>query len=234
MAVTVLPTNIQALHNTTPDNTSPPFTFVFHGKIAGLPGTMIWDSAATLNFISSDCLERHRLRIFLHEHGLHLNLADGKQMQSPGFVKVHLRIQKFSREENLVVTDLTPGFDVLLGDEWSVRNSIVADYGYQTDKKSVEPSLWLRKSNVKLCHNRTKRIAIPANDNGNAMISAVQAFRLLSNGPKVDTVDRGGLMLQDPHLQKRLQQVLKLNKEKWEEAREHALKAIVVENRMRV
>lgn len=40
--------------------------------------------------------------------------------------------------------------------------------------------------------------------------------------------------LQDPQLQKRLQQVLKLNKEKWEEARDHALKAVVVDNRMRV
>jgi hypothetical protein len=48
----------------------------------------------------------------------------------------------------------------------------------------VEPSLWLRKSNVKLFPNRTKRIAIPANDIGNPMISAVQAFRLLSNGTK--------------------------------------------------
>jgi hypothetical protein len=38
----------------------------------------------------------------------------------------------------------------------------------------------------------------------------------------------------DPQLQKRLQQVLKLNKEKWEEARDHALKAVVVDNRMRV
>lgn len=40
--------------------------------------------------------------------------------------------------------------------------------------------------------------------------------------------------MQDPHLQKRLQQVLKLNKEKWEEARDHAFKAVVVDNRMRV
>lgn len=40
--------------------------------------------------------------------------------------------------------------------------------------------------------------------------------------------------VQDAQLQKKLQQVLKLNKEKWEEARDHALKAVVVDNRMRV
>lgn len=40
--------------------------------------------------------------------------------------------------------------------------------------------------------------------------------------------------IQDAQLQKKLQQVLKLNKEKWEEARDHALKAVVVDNRMRV
>lgn len=48
------------------------------------------------------------------------------------------------------------------------------------------------------------------------------------------TVSMAGPLMQEPHLQKRLQQVLKLNKEKWEEAREHALKAVVVDNRMRV
>jgi hypothetical protein len=51
-------------------------------------------------------------------------------------------------------------------------------------------------------------------------------FLLVSASDNVD--------MQDPHLQKRLQQVLKLNKEKWEEARDHALKAVVVDNRMRV
>ncbi len=39
---------------------------------------------------------------------------------------------------------------------------------------------------------------------------------------------------QDGHLRQRLQQVLKLSKEKWEEARDHAFRAVVADNRMRI
>lgn len=39
---------------------------------------------------------------------------------------------------------------------------------------------------------------------------------------------------QDGHLRQRLQQVLKLSKEKWDEARDHALRAVVADNRMRI
>lgn len=39
---------------------------------------------------------------------------------------------------------------------------------------------------------------------------------------------------QDGHLRQRLQQILKLSKEKWEEARDHAMRAVVADNRMRI
>lgn len=38
---------------------------------------------------------------------------------------------------------------------------------------------------------------------------------------------------QDGHLRQKLQHVLKLSKEKWEEARDHAMRAVVPDNRMR-
>ena len=38
----------------------------------------------------------------------------------------------------------------------------------------------------------------------------------------------------DGHLRQRLQQVLKLSKEKWEEARDHAMRAVVADSRMRI
>ena len=37
----------------------------------------------------------------------------------------------------------------------------------------------------------------------------------------------------DGHLRQRLQQVLKLSKEKWDEARDHAMRAVNADNRMR-
>ncbi len=38
----------------------------------------------------------------------------------------------------------------------------------------------------------------------------------------------------DGHLRQKLQQVLKLSKEKWDDARDHALRAVVADNRMRI
>jgi hypothetical protein len=38
----------------------------------------------------------------------------------------------------------------------------------------------------------------------------------------------------DGHLRQKLQQVLKLSKEKWEEARDHAMRAVVADSRMRI
>ena len=38
---------------------------------------------------------------------------------------------------------------------------------------------------------------------------------------------------QDGHLRQRLQHVLKLSKEKWDEARDHAMRAVVADGRMR-
>ena len=38
----------------------------------------------------------------------------------------------------------------------------------------------------------------------------------------------------DGHLRQQLQQLLKLSKEKWEEARDHAMRAVVADSRMRI
>lgn len=38
----------------------------------------------------------------------------------------------------------------------------------------------------------------------------------------------------DGHLRQKLQQILKLSKEKWDEARDHAMRAVVADNRMRI
>ena len=38
----------------------------------------------------------------------------------------------------------------------------------------------------------------------------------------------------DGHLRQKLQQILKLSKEKWDEARDHALRSVVADNYLRV
>lgn len=184
MAVTALPASLQALRRESEgSNELPAFTFVFNGKVAGLPATVLWDSAATLNYVSADFVRRHRLHV--HASELELKLADGVSKVSPGFVKVRMTIQGFTQEVKLTVTELSPGFDIFLGEEWNRRNGVIADYGYSTDERSVEPSLWLRRSRTRLYPRTQQQAAIPKADDGGAhVLSAVQAYRLLSRSAK--------------------------------------------------
>jgi hypothetical protein len=147
--VSDVPHAIQILRNPDANLQNPAqFTFVFDAKIAGLPGTVLWDSAATLNFVSEEFVRRHGLPV--HPHKLDLHLADGTVKNSAGFVKVRLAIQGYRQEEKLVISELSPGFDVFLGEKWNASNGVVADYGYMTDSGPVQPSLWLRRAKVKL------------------------------------------------------------------------------------
>ena len=65
---------------------------------------------------------------------------------SSGMVRVKLYIRSYIWEVSLLVTDISPGFDVFLGEAWNRRNGVVADHGHETDETSIEPSLWLRHS----------------------------------------------------------------------------------------
>jgi hypothetical protein len=180
MAVSALPPAIQALQPPG-NNKAMNFTFLFAARIAGIPGTVLWDSAASLNFVSNEFVTRHGLKI--QPHDFTLKLADGVEKKSPGFVKVRLHIQGYHQEEKLIVTDLAPGFDAFLGEEWNARNSVVADFGYTTDTKSVEPNLWVRRSKTRLFPNVGKRNT-PSNDSENSMLSAIQARRILAKSPE--------------------------------------------------
>jgi hypothetical protein len=83
-----------------------------------------------------------------------------------------------------VITELSPGFDVFLGEQWNVHNGVVADFGYTTDSEVVQPSLWLRRSKVRL------RPSAPGESEGSNgieeinMITAGQANKLLAGGPR--------------------------------------------------
>ena len=181
MAVSALPHELQELRKSDALE-APPFTFVFSGKIAGLPAKVLWDSAATLNFVSADFVRRHGLQV--HADETMLSLADGKQKTSPGYVDVRLVIQGLTQQLRLTVTDLSPGFDVFIGEAFNQRNGVVADYGYASDKQSVEPSLWLRRQNTRLYPRAAPTASAAVVKDGVRMLSAVQAYRLLSQGQK--------------------------------------------------
>ena len=95
MSVAALQVEMQALRKTAavPLAPSPQFTFVFSAKIAGIPGKVLCDSAATYNFVSSSSVHRHGLHA--QPHATDLLLADGISRMSPGMVRVKLHIQGY-------------------------------------------------------------------------------------------------------------------------------------------
>jgi hypothetical protein len=115
-------------------------TFVFPGKVAGLHATILWDSGAAQTFLSRDFVLRHNLPF--SPASLPVALADGSRIQSLGTAKVKVQIQKYAHTLTCRVVDLVPGFDVMLGDDWSTYNKVIADY--------ANHSLWLQTKKLKL------------------------------------------------------------------------------------
>ena len=73
-------------------------------------------------------VKRHKLAV--QPCSQSIELADGGLQTVSGVVKVELCIDKAVTATTLLISNLTPGFDVILGDDWSTRHRILADYGY--------------------------------------------------------------------------------------------------------
>lgn len=70
---------------------------------------------------------------------------------------------------------------------------------------------------------------------GASCVAAVIAQAVVSLHSAVGEFRKLALMAEaDGHLRQKLQQVLKLSKEKWDDARDHAMRAVVADNRMRI
>ena len=115
-----LPAAVKLLHV----RLTPKLTFVFRGKVAGLPVSVLWDSGAALSFIDARFVKRHKLTV--QPCSQSVEGADGSLQAVSGVMKAKLRINKAVTATTLLVLNLTPAFDVILG-----RLSIIlADYGY--------------------------------------------------------------------------------------------------------
>jgi hypothetical protein len=73
-------------------------------------------------------------------------MANGTVVQSPGTIRASISIQHYSGTVELRGLPLTPGFGVVLGDDWSRRHQLLVDYGLNNSL----PSLLLRSKRVKL------------------------------------------------------------------------------------
>ena len=126
MACAALPPAVRALHVRKSD-----LSFVFESRAAGVNATTLWDSGAAHSFVNAAFVRRHNLAV--SGSAMPVELANGTIVQAPGSVRLKLRIQGLTTDLTLTVLDLTPGFDVILGDDWSRSHGVVADYGTYCD-----------------------------------------------------------------------------------------------------
>lgn len=180
---TTLPQAMQLLLAAPMDQPRSSLAFVFSCKVAGLNSTCLWDSGATKSFVSSEFVARHGLAVLPVEH--EISLADGSRKQTAGMVKTKLRIQQHHSNVALHVTDLVAGFDVILGNDWSTKHRVLADF---SPDEGIKPHLYLRNGGHKLhphapCgselrpRSATKTALVPE------MLTAIQAQRALKRRP---------------------------------------------------
>jgi hypothetical protein len=102
-------------------------TFVFAGRLAGLSTSVLWDGGASTSFVDSHLVAQHSLP--LRKDPIEVRMANGTTVLSPGTVKVHLAIQNYSNTVTLRVLPLTPGYGVILGDDWArCHHHLLVDY----------------------------------------------------------------------------------------------------------
>ena len=174
-----LPSAVQLLHV----RTAPKLTFVFRATAAGVPATVLWDSGAALSFVDERYVARHKLAVKPHKQAV--ELADGSLQHVSGSVTVKLRINGVVTSATLLVLNLTPGFDVILGDDWSTKHRVLADFGYAdpVHGDNCRANLLLRTSNKRLYpeyHPVTPTLARDDKPAKATLISARKAARLLA------------------------------------------------------
>lgn len=102
----------------------------FDGLIAGMPSTILLDSGASDNFLSSTMVSK--LGLVVKGEPAQLTLGNGSKVQLHGKVLVHVKMQAYQDKIPCFVTDLAPGTHMVLGETWLNARSALLDYEHQT------------------------------------------------------------------------------------------------------
>jgi hypothetical protein len=135
------------------------------------------------SFINSAFVQQNGLTL-LSSAQMQVEVANGEQVTTKGVIQLKLSIQKYTETLKLHVIDLTPGFDVILGDSWAKANGVLAGYEYPPDgdprDPSYSPPMLILRSKGKVLYPRTHKTSTVSVSNTAKVISAVQAARLLA------------------------------------------------------
>jgi hypothetical protein len=149
---------------------------VFDARIAGINTSVLFDGGATTSFVDLGLVQRYGLSIQADPQ--EVRMANGSTITSPGTVRVHLTIQKYTSAVTLRVLSLVPGFGVVLGDDWARRHQLLIDYGVSSSGQAR--SLLLRSKRLRLFPVSSPQVASGSSTLECNLISAQQAKRLLA------------------------------------------------------
>ena len=100
----------------------------WHASIAGIPGSLLLDTGAQENFISTDFIEKHGLRFTELSKAGTIKLGNGACAAILGKVTFTLSIRQYHTKTCMYVTDLSPGIDVVLGEPFFRSTSAHIEY----------------------------------------------------------------------------------------------------------
>ena len=103
-------------------------TSKWSATIAGLPGSMLLDTGAQENFLSSTFVEEHGLRYTPLSSAGTIQLGNGSAAQIIGKVTLSLSIRHYHTKVCMYVTELSPGIDVVLGEPFFREASAHIEY----------------------------------------------------------------------------------------------------------
>jgi hypothetical protein len=113
-------------------------------------------------------------------------LADGSQTSTLGCFGAKLQMDKHSNKMCFHVTKLVDGFDIMLGNDWSLQQQVEAKFG---GASPTDSHLYLSKTQTRVYPLNNSGRSLPrAHEAEQALLpdvsSAVQVGRLLKQGPK--------------------------------------------------
>ncbi len=112
---------------------SSPLTFVFSGKAAGQDAVLMMDSGASHTFMTATCAAQRNLRVTPAVHAHRVNTANGQSVPLLGQCTFKISIQGYTGAVTaLVMDELLPNTDIILGDDWLTRHGVQLCYQTRT------------------------------------------------------------------------------------------------------
>jgi predicted aspartyl protease len=102
----------------------------FVGKAAGTKIDFLFDSGASINYVSSAFARMHGLTV--KPSNTNVRLGTGDSVPAQGKVFVHVKLGDYQDRVECYVLDIVTDFQIILGDTW--LNMVKAIFDYDTEK----------------------------------------------------------------------------------------------------